>query len=63
MSSDGMLDFEADNYDDLVEKFLDIKAVRDMWENFVCDEYEDECSSHEPDFDMIIEEDKLKEEK
>ena len=39
MSKDGMMDFEENNYMDLVEMFMTKKAVRELWEQFVSDEY------------------------
>jgi len=56
---DRLIDFEADNYDDLVEKFLDIKEIREKWEQFIYDEYESDMP--EPDIDDIIDQEKEKE--
>ena len=39
MSSDALIRFEEDNWDDLVDKFT--KKYRNEWEQFVMDEYED----------------------
>ena len=41
MGGDQLLDFEAQNFESLVDKFLDIKSVRSLWEEFVYNEYED----------------------
>ena len=38
-NGDRMIKFEEDNYDWLVEKFLNIKNVRDLWDDFVYNEY------------------------
>ena len=49
MSSDKLLEFQEGNFYDLVDKFLDLKGVRDMWEDFVYDEYQSNLP--EPDID------------
>ena len=35
-----MVEFEEHNWDWLVDKFLKIKQVRDLWDDFVYNEYE-----------------------
>ena len=42
MGSDEMIDFEADNYDDLCERF--IEKHRSLWEDFVYDAYREHCA-------------------
>ena len=43
---DRMIDFEEQNYDTLVEKFIDIH--RDEWEQFVCDRFCQDMADIEP---------------
>jgi len=40
MSSDDLINFEESNYDTLVDKFLNIKQVKELWADFVYKEYE-----------------------
>jgi len=44
---DRLIDFEADNFDSLVDKFLKEKEVVELWADFVYNEYIN--SSREPD--------------
>ncbi len=48
-NADRMIEFEEQNFDRLIDKFLQIKAVRDLWEDFVYNEYEDSLRDFEPD--------------
>lgn len=48
VSSDGLIDFEADNYDELCEKFID--AHKDEWDKFVFEQYADR-PVFEPEYD------------
>ena len=49
MGGDRLIEFEEHNYDLLVEKFLKIKNIRDLWEDFVYNEYEDSLAEEPPD--------------
>jgi hypothetical protein len=40
MSGDKLIEFEEQNWDWLIDRFLEGKIVRDMWEEFVYNEYE-----------------------
>ena len=42
MGGDEMIDFEADNYDDLCERF--IEKHRTLWEDFVYNAYNENCA-------------------
>jgi hypothetical protein len=46
--SDRMIEYEEQNYDDLIDKFLDIKDIRDRWEQFVCDKFSQHITDIEP---------------
>lgn len=53
---DRLIDFEADHFQELAEKFVDKylkdnKVVRDLWEQFVEDEFTDNIRDIEPDYD------------
>ena len=41
MSDDRLIEFEEDNFDYLVEKFLRLKTIVDAWGDFVYEQYED----------------------
>lgn len=41
MGSDEMIEFEADNYEDLLETFKD--KHRSLWEDFIYDAYREHC--------------------
>jgi len=49
MSSDGLIEFEERGWDELIDKFLKIKQVRELWEDFVYNEYQDSCHDIERD--------------
>ena len=46
---DKMIDFENDYFDMLIDKFLEKKEIRPIWEDFVYEEYNK--SLQEPDYD------------
>ena len=52
MGSDELIKFEEQNFDDLVDKFLKIKAVRDLWDDFVYEQYQDSLQDA-PDDDSL----------
>ena len=37
--SDKLIDFEAENFTELAEKFIGLKSIRDKWADFVYEEY------------------------
>ena len=43
-----MVEFEEQNTDWLIEKFMKIKEVMKLWEQFVSDEYDEAVRSQEP---------------
>ena len=45
---DMMIEYEEQHYDTLVEKFLNIKRIRDDWEQFVSDEFSQHIQDIEP---------------
>lgn len=45
---DKMIEYEEQNYDTLVEKFLNVPRIRDEWEQFVADRFAEHIQDIEP---------------
>lgn len=52
MSSDALIRYEENNYDDLLEKFIIQPEIVDLWQAFVWEEYEN--AMPEPDIDREV---------
>lgn len=55
MSSDAIIRYEENNYENLLEKFIKQPEIVDLWQAFVWEEYENDMP--EPDIDDRIKED------
>ena len=54
-TGDRMIEFEESNWDWLIDKFLEIKEIRDKWEDFIYDEFNNNIPEP-PEYEPEIEE-------
>lgn len=51
LGNNALIDFEDDNFQELAEKFVRLKAIQESWMDFVYSEYEKSLKEIEPDED------------